>query len=139
MTAFTPVGLSAAIFYLSKVIDNLRENEMLTRSAILMTLGQQDSFTSSTAQGKPKLQKDLKDATNAVLRQRTGFGGIDNVYFTRPFIKQAPTVFRRHASPCIGGSIPPARRSPAAGEIQMWIGFPVTAIAASLSASEWVG
>jgi flagellar FliL protein len=28
------------------------------------------------------LQQDLKGAINATLKQRTGFGGIDNVYFT---------------------------------------------------------
>ena len=55
---------------------------MPIRSAILMVLSQQDSFTISTPEGKLKLQKDLKQAINDVLRQRTGFGGIDNVYFT---------------------------------------------------------
>ena len=55
---------------------------MPVRSAILMTMSQQDSFTISTPEGKLRLQKELKDAINAVLKQRTGFGGIDNVYFS---------------------------------------------------------
>ena len=52
------------------------------RSTILMVLSQQDSFTISTPEGKLKLQQELKGAINATLKQRTGFGGIDNVYFT---------------------------------------------------------
>jgi len=79
---FTQVGLGASTFYDQKVIDNLTENAMPIRSAILLALSQQDSFTISTPEGKLKLQKELKDAINAVLKQRTGFGGIDNVYFT---------------------------------------------------------
>lgn len=79
---FTQVGLGASTFYDQKVIDNIKDNEMPIRSAILMALSQQDSFTISTPEGKLKLQKELKTAINDVLKQRTGFGGIDNVYFT---------------------------------------------------------
>jgi flagellar FliL protein len=79
---FTQVGLGASTFYDQKVVDNIKDNEMPIRSAILMALAQQDSFTISTPEGKLKLQKELKDAINTVLKQRTGFGGIDNVYFT---------------------------------------------------------
>jgi flagellar FliL protein len=79
---FTQIGLGASTFYDQKVLDNLKENEMPIRSAILMTMSQQDSFTISTPEGKLKLQKELKDAINEVLKHRTGFGGIDNVYFT---------------------------------------------------------
>ncbi|KKC25276.1 flagellar basal body-associated FliL family protein [Sphingomonas sp. SRS2] len=79
---FTQVGLGASTFYDQKVVDNVKDNEMPIRSAILMALSQQDSFTISTPEGKLKLQKELKAAINDVLKQRTGFGGIDNVYFT---------------------------------------------------------
>lgn len=80
--SFAQVGLAAATFYDAKVIENIKNNEMPIRSAILMTIAQQDSFAITTPEGKLKLQKDLKDAVNSVLRQREGFGGIDNVYFT---------------------------------------------------------
>lgn len=80
--SFAQIGVAAATFYDAKVIDNIKNNEMPIRSAILMTIAQQDSFAISTPEGKLKLQKDLKDAMNSVLRQREGFGGIDNVYFT---------------------------------------------------------
>jgi len=79
---FTQIGLGASTFYDQKVLDNLKDNEMPVRSAILMVMSQQDSFTISTPEGKLKLQKELKDAINDVLKQRTGFGGIDNVYFS---------------------------------------------------------
>lgn len=79
---FSQVGLGVSTFYDQKVLDNLKDNEMPIRSAILMVLSQQDSFSIATPEGKLKLQKDLKQAINDVLRQRTGFGGIDNVYFT---------------------------------------------------------
>lgn len=79
---FSQMGLGVSTFYDQKVLDNLKDNEMPIRSAVLMTMAQQDSFTMSTPEGKLKLQKELKDAINAILKQRTGFGGIDNVYFT---------------------------------------------------------
>lgn len=79
---FTQIGLGASTFYDQKVLDNLKENELPIRSAILMVMAQQDSFTISTPEGKLQLQKSLKNAINDTLKQRTGFGGIDNVYFT---------------------------------------------------------
>ena len=79
---FSQVGLGVSTFYDQKVLDNLKENELPIRSAILMVMAQQDSFTISTPEGKLQLQKALKDAINETLKQRTGFGGIDNVYFT---------------------------------------------------------
>jgi len=81
-SSFVQIGLGASTFYDSKVVDNLKNNELPIRSAVLMAISQQDSFSISTPEGKLKLQKDLKDAINGVLRQREGFGGIDNVYFT---------------------------------------------------------
>jgi flagellar FliL protein len=84
---FAQVGLGASTFYDQKVLDNIKDNDMPIRSAILMVLSQQDSFTISTPEGKLKLQKDLKDAINATLKQHTGFGGVDNVYFTSMVIQ----------------------------------------------------
>lgn len=79
---FAQIGLGAATFYDQKVIDNLKENEMPIRSAILMVMSQQDSFSISTPEGKLKLQRELTDVINQTLKQRTGYDGIDNVYFT---------------------------------------------------------
>jgi flagellar FliL protein len=52
-----------------------------------MTLADQDSFVISTPEGKRALQKQLTDAVNAVLKAKTGYGGIDNVYFTNFIIQ----------------------------------------------------
>jgi flagellar protein FliL len=79
---FSQVGLGVSTFYDQRVLDALKENELPVRSAVLMVLAQQDSFTISTPEGKLKLQAALKVAINDALKQRTGFGGIDNVYFT---------------------------------------------------------
>lgn len=79
---FMQIGIGVSTFYDQKVLDNLKNNEMPVRSAILLALSEQDAFEISTPEGKKKLQQDLKNAVNDVLRQREGFGGIDSVYFT---------------------------------------------------------
>ena len=35
-----------------------------------------------TSEGKKQLQKRLTDTINATLKQKEGFGGISNTYFT---------------------------------------------------------
>ena len=55
---------------------------MPVRSAVLETLAQQDADFINTPQGKVALRGALKKAINDVLSRRTGFGGVDDVYFT---------------------------------------------------------
>jgi flagellar FliL protein len=81
------VSLGVSTFYDRRVLDALKDNEIPVRSAILMTLADQDSFVISTPEGKRALQKQLTDAVNAVLKAKTGYGGIDNVYFTNFIIQ----------------------------------------------------
>ncbi len=81
------VALSVSTFYDSKVLDNFKDNEQPIRSAVLATLANQDAFVLETPEGKVQLQGRLKDAINKVLVDKTGYGGIDNVYFTN-FIVQ---------------------------------------------------
>lgn len=76
------VALGVSTFYDSRVIDNLKRHEMPVRSAILMTLGSEDPIAITTPEGKKALQKHLTQAVNEVLREKEGFGGIDDVYFT---------------------------------------------------------
>ena len=64
------------------VLDKLNANDIAIRSAVLMTLGDQDPNTITSAAGKKALQRALKDAINTVLVNREGFGGVDDVYFT---------------------------------------------------------
>ncbi len=79
---FAQIGIGVSTFYDEKVLNNLKDNDMPVRSAILMTLADQQAETLSTPEGKKMLQKNLKIAINNVLKQKTGFGGIDDVYFT---------------------------------------------------------
>lgn len=79
---FMQLGLGVSTYYDERVLDSLKRNEMPVRSAVLMTLADQDAFVVSTPEGKKQLQKELKDAINQVLEAREGFGGIDDVYFT---------------------------------------------------------
>ncbi|HET8613030.1 MAG TPA: flagellar basal body-associated FliL family protein [Sphingomonas sp.] len=76
------LSLGVSTFYDSKVLDNFKANEMPIRSAVLETLADQDAFVIETPEGKTQLREKLKDAMNRVLAQKTGYGGIDDVYFT---------------------------------------------------------
>lgn len=79
---FLQIGLGVSTYYDEKVIENLKENDMPVRSAVLMALASESSDTLSTPEGKKHLQKVLTQTINGVLREKTGFGGIDDVYFT---------------------------------------------------------
>jgi len=79
---FVQLGIGVSTFYDNRVIENLKKNEMPVRSAVLMTLADQDAFVITTPEGKKMLQGALKDSINEVLKSREGFGGIDGVYFT---------------------------------------------------------
>ena len=76
------VNVSVGTFYDHRVVDALKDNEIPVRSAVLMVLAEQDAATLATPAGKTALQKSLTAAINGVLKQKTGYGGADNVYFT---------------------------------------------------------
>ena len=76
------LSLGVSTFYDSKVLDNFKDNEMPIRSAVLTTLANEDAMVLETPQGKTQLQGHLRDAINKVLIEKTGYGGIDDVYFT---------------------------------------------------------
>jgi len=84
---FMQVGIGVATFYDERVTEAMKTDEMPIRSAVLMTLANQDAMAISTPEGKKQLQKELKDAINQVLISREGFGGIDDVYFTSLIIQ----------------------------------------------------
>lgn len=79
---FIQVGLAISTPYDDRVLVNLKTHEIAIRSAVLMTLGDTDENQVFTAQGKEQLQKRLAKAINDVLKQKEGFGGVSNVYFT---------------------------------------------------------
>lgn len=79
---YVQVGIALSTPYEEAVIDNVKTNEIAVRSAILMALGDATEDEVFTSQGKDKLAKRLVAAINATLKQKEGFGGISNVYFT---------------------------------------------------------
>ena len=79
---YVQVGIALSTPYDDSVIENVKTNEIAVRSAILMTLGDTPEEDVTTAAGKQKLQARLVQAINGVLKQKEGFGGVSNVYFT---------------------------------------------------------
>jgi flagellar FliL protein len=84
---FVQAGLSVSTYYDDKVFANVKRHMVPIRSAILMVLAVQDGVLLSTPEGKTRLQKELTEAINKVLRDKEGFGGIDNVYFSNLVIQ----------------------------------------------------
>jgi len=81
-SGFLQVGISLSTFYDGKVINNIKRQQVPIRSAVLMVLAEQDPALLATSQGKQMLQRQLTNSINDVLRDKEGFGGVDNVYFT---------------------------------------------------------
>lgn len=79
---FAQLGISLATYFDSRVGDNIERQAVPIRSAVLMVLSDQQAAALATPEGKRVLQKQLTGAINGVLREKEGFGGIDNVYFT---------------------------------------------------------
>lgn len=84
---FVQVGLSLATYYDGKVITNIQRQMVPIRSAVLMVLSEQDGAVLASPNGKVALQRDMTRAINEVLREKEGFGGIDNVYFSNLVIQ----------------------------------------------------
>lgn len=84
---FIQIGLAVSTNYDERVIANMERHELAIRSAVLMALTETDEEQVFTAEGKKALQKRLVVAINEVLKEKEGFGGIGNVYFTN-FIVQ---------------------------------------------------
>ncbi|WP_419807828.1 flagellar basal body-associated FliL family protein [Sphingomonas sp.] len=79
---FVQVGVAVSTPYDETVIDHLKTNEIAVRSAILMTLGDTTEEQVFSSDGKKQLQTRLVQAINATLKEKEGFGGVSNVYFT---------------------------------------------------------
>lgn len=86
-SGFLQIGISLSTYYDGKMIANVRRQMTPIRSAVLMVLAEQDPALISTSQGKQLLQRRLTAAVNQVLRDKEGFGGVDNVYFTSMVIQ----------------------------------------------------
>lgn len=80
--SFAQLSLAISTYYDERVFEHVTEHEIAIRSAVLMELGQQDPFELDTSDGKLKLKKKLRDVINTTLKEKSGFGGIEDVYFT---------------------------------------------------------
>jgi flagellar FliL protein len=80
--AFAQISIAISTYYDMRVIEAIKTHEMAIRSQVLMMLAQQPEEALSTPQGKQDLQKKIRIIINDVLKQKTGYGGVDNVYFT---------------------------------------------------------
>lgn len=80
--AFAQISIAVSTYYDNRVIQAVQTHELAIRSAILMMLAQERELELSTPEGKEQLQGKLVTLINEVLKQRTGYGGVDNVYFT---------------------------------------------------------
>lgn len=79
---FVQVGIAVSTPYDDRVIEALKTHEIAVRSAVLLALGDATEEQVFAVEGKRKLQVHLTHAINGVLKQKEGFGGIGNVYFT---------------------------------------------------------
>ena len=79
---FIQVGLAISTPYDDTVIANIKTNEIAVRSAILMALSDTTEEQVFSTDGKKQLQLRLAKAINATLKEKEGFGGVGNVYFT---------------------------------------------------------
>lgn len=84
---FVQVGIAVSTPYDERVLENIKTHEIAIRSQVLMALGETSEEEVFTAEGKRQMQDRLVKAINAVLKQKEGFGGVSNVYFTN-FIVQ---------------------------------------------------
>lgn len=84
---FVQVGIAVSTPYDERVLENIKTHEIAIRSAVLMALGETTEDEVFTAEGKRHIQDRLAKAINGVLKEKEGFGGVGNVYFTN-FIVQ---------------------------------------------------
>ena len=86
-THLMQLGIAVSTPYDDKVIAHLKAHELALRSAVLTEINNTDEERIFSAEGKKDLQQRLVKAINAVLKEKEGFGGVANVYFTN-FIVQ---------------------------------------------------
>ena len=80
--AFAQVSIAVSTYYDNRVIQAIQTHELAIRSAILLMLAQEQEIDLVSPQGKEALQTKLLKIINNTLKEKTGFGGVDNVYFT---------------------------------------------------------
>ncbi|EPR12638.1 flagellar basal body-associated protein FliL [Sphingobium indicum IP26] len=80
--AFAQISIAVSTYYDIRVVEAIKAHEMAIRSQVLMMLAEQPVEALSMPEGKRALQAKIKTVINDILKQKTGYGGVDNVYFT---------------------------------------------------------
>lgn len=80
--AFVQVAIAVSTYYDNRVVQAVQTHETAIRSAVLMMMAQEQEVALSEPHGKEALQAKLLKTVNDTLKEKTGFGGVDNVYFT---------------------------------------------------------
>jgi flagellar FliL protein len=80
---FAQAEIAVSTPYDTRVIEAVETHDIAVRSAIVMALAAGDSATLETQPGKEAMAVKLRDVINETLREKVGFGGIDEVYFTK--------------------------------------------------------
>jgi flagellar FliL protein len=81
------LSLAASTRYDGRVLMWLQEHELAIQSRLLVEIADTDEEAIYTPEGKERLQKRLAAAINDVLKEKEGFGGVEDVHF-RSFIVQ---------------------------------------------------
>lgn len=81
-TGFAQMSLAVSTYFDEKITAAMTEHNIAVRSAVLMTISEFDAMQLESLEGKEALKGKIKDVVNATLTEKTGFGGIEDVYFT---------------------------------------------------------
>ncbi|MEZ5709269.1 MAG: flagellar basal body-associated FliL family protein [Blastomonas sp.] len=81
-TGFMQASLAVSTYYDEKVVEALQQHDIAIRSAVILAISENDALSLESQSGKERLKTELKDTINHVLEEKTGFSGIDDVYFT---------------------------------------------------------
>ncbi|WP_017672134.1 flagellar basal body-associated FliL family protein [Blastomonas sp. AAP53] len=81
-SGFAQMSLAVSTYFDDKVPAALTEHTIAIRSAILMTLSEFDSTQLESLEGKEVLKGEIKKVINDTLVEKTGFAGVEDVYFT---------------------------------------------------------
>jgi len=80
--AFAQISIAVSTYYDNRVIQAVTAHELAIRSSVLLELAQEQEAVLATPQGKEAFQAKLLTIINETLKAKTGYGGVDNVYFT---------------------------------------------------------
>ena len=81
--AFAQAEIAVSTFYDERVVAALTEHDFAIRDSIVMELAESNGQELETGAGKKELAQRLRNSINQVLVEKTGFGGIDSIYFTK--------------------------------------------------------